>query len=219
MKKKKKNIISSCGEIDEKGLLFSFEEFVACSVTAECRVDLIEPIRKNRFSHIPISRVFQFSLASKMADEPKIDSIEAVLNDENIYPALINHIFLPKNLPGEQAENFDEHEFCLLLLMNDIVSNFGKIVPKSTKKLFETMYDIESVDDLKTKKIAKAINHLKPGEMFAFYIRAQNCGFSLYVPEDESNRPKEEILSTFEVSMRNETVYSNSSDIQVSTSL
>lgn len=151
-----------------------------------------------------------------MKNELKNDPMQIIIANKSNYLALIDHIFLPKQLPGEEADNLAEHEFSLLVLIADVVTKFGSIVPKHTKKMFRTMRDIEGTPLLKPKNISAAIEALEPGEMFGLYIRGQNCGINIFVPKDESSPPKELILSTFEVSLRNEIVYSNLSDVEVS---
>lgn len=143
------------------------------------------------------------------------DNIQAFLAKESNFMALINHIFLPKKLPSGEDEAIIAHEFGLLLLMRDTVLNFEDIITSNTRKWIETTFEIESESPLNVQRISSAINELQPGEMFTLYIRWQNCGLSVFVPNDGTSPPENVIVSTFEPSLKNEIVYSNLSDIQV----
>lgn len=74
------------------------------------------------------------------------------------------------------------------------------------------MRKLHCVNEVDPKKIVKQISSLRRGDMFAMYIREQNCGLFIHMAEDS-----EAILSTFQTSLPNEIIYGNdiNGDIQV----
>lgn len=149
------------------------------------------------------------------------DAMDIVFADQTNFTALIEIIFLPKKISGYTSERLIEHEGNLLKMLMNTVTNFGSTLPKNSQKIISRMYDAEHEPHLKVEKL---LNYLQPGkiesnQMIGIYVRAQNCGLTIFAPKDEFNesgKPEHLILSTFEASLRNEIVYSNLSDIQVS---
>lgn len=83
-------------------------------------------------------------------------SMERIFAKSSNYFAAVNHIFLPKKLPDKESTELIEQESCLLQLISDTILEL-EYVPDNTKKLIQTMCDIECTAQLDTNKISEAI--------------------------------------------------------------
>lgn len=133
----------------------------------------------------------------------------------NLFELMVQEVFLTRNLPDSyDANKVHEHEARMLALMADIIQKLKSELPKSTQDLFQTWSFFQCRPQLEAVEILNAIASLQKGDMFALYIHKQNCGFSLYIPHDVSNKDKA-IVSTFPVSLRNEQIMLTDNDLQV----
>ncbi len=134
---------------------------------------------------------------------------------EKSFELMINEVFLPKKLPEfYDAAKAYHHETRMLALMADLIQELSDELPKSTQNLFQTWSFLQCRQYLEPPQLQNAIASLKDGEMFALYIRQQNCGFCIYIPRGKENE-NQAIVSTFPVSLENSLVMSNGNDLQV----
>lgn len=110
---------------------------------------------------------------------------------------LITHVFLPLKLPGATSDNLVKEENHLLSLMQRTIDEYH-FIPKiaQTRSLFDTWVKVQ-VNQCGTRD---AIQNLQPGQLFALYVRAQNCGLLISIPKQ---RPIDIIWSTFPASNKN----------------
>lgn len=135
--------------------------------------------------------------------------------NKNLFELMIHEVFLPKKLPDfYDATKAYNHETRLLALMADLIQEMTKELPKSTHNMFQTWSFLQCRQYLEPPELQNAISSLKSGEMFALYIRQQNCGFCLYIPPGK-NYNNRAIVSTFPLSLENSLVMSNENDLQV----
>lgn len=137
--------------------------------------------------------------------------------NKKLFELMIHEVFLPKKLPDAyDATKAYKHEARILALMADIVQELSDVLPKSTHNLFQRWSFLQCRRKLEAPEMQNAIASLKDGEMFALYIRQQNCGFCLYIPHDQDNNNNNKaIVSTFPVSLENTLIMSNMNDVQV----
>lgn len=123
---------------------------------------------------------------------------------------MFEHVFLPRRL---QARQGDLHQMELELLAK--FNEFTKLTHFKVGYMFENMKQLHCGNAINPKVLSQQLGNLKPGEMLGIYVRAQNCGFFIHMPETE--RANEVTLATFSASLPNEIIYGNSinGDIQV----
>lgn len=137
--------------------------------------------------------------------------------NKKLFELMIHEVFLLKKLPDfYDATKAYYHETRMLALMADVIQELSEELPKSTHKLFQTWSFLQCNPHLEAPETQNAIASLKGGDMFALYIRGQNCGFCLYIPRDHEDFKNKAIVSTFPVSLENSIIMSNENDLQVS---
>lgn len=137
--------------------------------------------------------------------------------NKKLFELMVHEVFLPKKLPEfYNASKAYLHESRLLALMADVIQELSNELPKSTHNMFQTWSFLQCpCQSLEAPEMQNAIASLKHGDMFALYIRQQNCGLCLYIPQDQQYENKA-IVSTFPVSLENSLIMSNMNDLQVS---
>lgn len=128
-----------------------------------------------------------------------------------MHESLLNHIVLPRFLPQSASIEFHSHELELLMRMMQNVENFAEYISPSTIKMCRSLLEVHRTQ---TKKvIAQQIRDLTPGDTFAMFIRRQNCGIMIHIPQSGSNA----IVATFPGKLRPEEVYrrGHQSDLEV----
>lgn len=113
---------------------------------------------------------------------------------------LIPHVFLPLKLPRETSKNLVKEENHLLSLMQQTIADYH-FIPEiaETRSLFDTWVNVQ----VNQRGTREAIRNLQPGQLFALYVRAQNCGLLISIPKQS---PDDIIWSTFPASNKNFTV-------------
>lgn len=120
--------------------------------------------------------------------------------DHHIVKRLIPHVFLPLKLPGAITESIISEEKHLLLMLQQIIEQHKHIAQiDETCNVFQSWVKVQVHDC----EITGQIKSLRPGQLFALYVRAQNCGLLVSVPKQY---PDEIIWSTFPASQKNEVV-------------
>lgn len=119
------------------------------------------------------------------------------MDDDFPVSKLIPHVFLPLKLPGKISKSLITDENHLLSLLLQTIREY-EFIPqiKETCSLFETWFEVQING-------CDKIQNLQPGQMFALYVRAQNCGLLISIPKHSSN---DIIWSTFPASQRSKTV-------------
>lgn len=141
------------------------------------------------------------------------ESIKRVRFQEN----LLNHIVLPRVLPQEKSKDLEQEELALLSNVKNAVQDCQEWLPATTVQLFESFERVHKT--CTPESIANEIKELKPGHTFAMFVRRQNCGFFIYMPEDgnseESSDMKTVVVATFPGNFHPKEIYEHSSDLQV----
>lgn len=127
------------------------------------------------------------------------------MDDNIVIAGLIRHVFLPLRLPGPVSGNIIAEENCLLSLLLQTIRETQRVIPqiKKTLTVFETWVDVQGNGNSEPSRISNAIKTMQPGQMYALYVRAQNCGLLISIPEGRSDSI---IWSTFPASQKSETV-------------
>lgn len=129
------------------------------------------------------------------------------------YRDMVDHIFLPRQIKAVGA-NLHYVESSLLKHVADFIESVecANMCTPAIQRLFSNMKALHYVDEINPKEISNQISNLHRGDMFAMYVREQNCGLFIHMAEDA-----EAILSTFQASLPNEIIYGNNTngDIQV----
>lgn len=133
---------------------------------------------------------------------------------------MVTHVVWPRKLPTKVADFPPETP--LIALMTDTLESMENAMDifASSSKLFRGIYNTNTSPHADI--IMAELNRLKRGDMFAFYLKEQNCGFSVYVPpsannsDDATARPESAIVSTFPLLIPIEEIYeAKHSDFQV----
>lgn len=119
---------------------------------------------------------------------------------EDIGKRLIPHVFLPLKLPDEISDFLISEENQLLWSLQQTIQRY-EIIPQiqQTCSVFKTWVQIQTRDF----EIGDQIRTLQPGQLFALYVRAQNCGLIISIPKHD---PNEIVWSTFPASQKNHDV-------------
>lgn len=127
------------------------------------------------------------------------------MDDNILLKELIPHVFLPLQLPGKASVNTIAEENSLLSLLLQTIRESLEFIPqiKKTLSIFETWNEIQANGERGPSSISNAIQTMQHGQLFALYVRAQNCGLLISIPE---GRPDTIIWSTFPASQRSDTV-------------
>lgn len=143
--------------------------------------------------------------------------------DEDIeekYKILLNHVVLPRFLPQIRSNYLHREELCLMSLMTQIVSENDLLtqhIPSTTVKMFNMLNQLHT--NLSPEIVAEQIRTLKPKETFGMFVRRQNCGIMIHMPEKvldpESVQSNRVIVATFPGKIHPKHIYENDSDIQV----
>lgn len=137
------------------------------------------------------------------------------MNMEHSYEELLYHIILPRTLPDAKSENHEKRDLNFLSLMSETIQNLSEKIPSPTVRMFASL---NRIYDNRTKEtISQEINELKPGEIFAMFVRRQNCGLMIYMPPIDENgcQSTNVIVSTFPGNLHPVEIYKYPSDLQV----
>lgn len=128
------------------------------------------------------------------------------------FEGLIQNVFLIRKLSDAYDWNkVIDYDNSIMALMADVIKGFEEHLPCSTRKLIDTMANIQPTFNKST--ISETITTLRRGEMFGLYIREQNCGFCLYFPQSYNDRA---VVATFPASLPNQVILTSPNDVQVS---
>lgn len=125
---------------------------------------------------------------------------------------MIDHVFLPRKLPGKPLDLHNTESNLLESITTVIESLESEAIPSAVQRLFTNMRQLHCIDELRPKAISEQMKKLKMGEMLGIYVREQNCGLFIHMASDD-----EVTISTFSASLPNEMVYGSNinGDIQV----
>ncbi len=134
------------------------------------------------------------------------------MEDDILNTQLIPHVFLPLKLPGQASANLIAEENHLLSLFHKTIRDY-RFIPQiiETCSAFETWFNVQVKNKSSCEDVKDAIQSLKPGQLFALYVRAQNSGLLISIPKDS---PLDIIWSTFPASHKNNEITGKSKKIQ-----
>lgn len=132
---------------------------------------------------------------------------------------MIDHVFLPRNLPVDVAiSRLERTEKCLVGTLCDVINEFKTInIPESVKKLFVNLERLYLGDRFDASILSEQIGDLQAKQMMGVYMRKANCG--LFLMRTQSTDAL--IAATFQANLTNETIYGDverpniNNDIQV----
>lgn len=131
------------------------------------------------------------------------------------YEYLLQHVVLPRTLPDEYPEYQDDLELRLLKQFVENLENCSNWIPPATVRLFQCL---RRTHETRTpENITKEINRLQPGEAFAMFIRQQNTGLLMFMPQEQSNGygNKDVNIVTFPGNLNLGNIYNYPSDFMV----
>lgn len=122
----------------------------------------------------------------------------------------VDHVFLPRKLPGSQSKDLETHESFLLGHVSKVLtkSALAPLISKTTKQLFKTWAGIQADRVPNEEDISSALGQLATGNMFGYYVRAQNAAFLISI---ESSA--EAIIATFPAALKADQIMSSVSVI------
>lgn len=128
--------------------------------------------------------------------------------------ALMYHVVLPRVLPSKSSDFLHETESDLIDNMVKIAEKWTRFFPRETLQMLRKLRNFH--DECLWEIVKHDINHLKPSESFAIFVRAQHCGIMIHVPKDEIvGDVQNVIVSTFPGRLDAKEIYSHESDIEV----
>lgn len=131
------------------------------------------------------------------------------------YEYLLHHVVLPRTLPDEYPVNQEELELRLLKQFVENLENCSKWIPSATVRLFQSLR--QTHETRTPDNITEEINQLQRGDAFAMFVRQQNTGLLIYMPQEQSNDNGIEDLNivTFPGNLNLGNVYNHPSDFMV----
>lgn len=121
---------------------------------------------------------------------------------QNIYEELLYHIVLPRVLPQNKSTNSEQHELALLSRFTDAIRGLKKWISAETVRLFDSF---ERIHVTRTpESISNEIKELRPGQSFVMFVRRQNCGFMIHMPNDENESV---VVCTFPGNLHPKNIY------------
>lgn len=133
------------------------------------------------------------------------------------YEYLLHHVVLPRTLPDKYPANQEQLDLQLLTQFVENVENCNtKWIPAATVRLFQSLR--RTHETRSPEQITEEINRLLPGEAFAMFIRQQNTGLLMYMPQEQNNEneTKKDInIVTFPGNLNLENMYKYPSDFMV----
>lgn len=161
----------------------------------------------------------QFNGLNDSNDDPENDLLFEPIRlgrciSTEIHRQMVTHVIWPRKLPSKVTGDDSRHETALIALMVDTLECIAKTNDwlASASKLFLGLYNMNTSPDAQI--IASEIHRLKAGDMFGYFAKGQNCGFSIYLPAtgdsstDPTTTPTSAIVSTFPVLIPFEEIYS-----------
>ncbi|XP_031636747.1 uncharacterized protein LOC116349465 [Contarinia nasturtii] len=125
---------------------------------------------------------------------------------------LIVQIVLPRYFPPERSPNFVAEELELMKRMLQNVESLSDYVPINTVEMLRCLADVHL--KLDPTIIRNKINFLQPGETFAMFVRAQNCGLLIHMLPEAPADSEDIIVATFPAKVHPREVYNNPSDLE-----
>lgn len=122
--------------------------------------------------------------SSELGIEQPLNQLVLSSNEDlNLEYELLNHVLLPRFLPQTKRSDLYEQELELLSRMFEIIRLQNEWIPSQTIDMFQKFNHIQS--DCFPETIFKYINELTPNNLFAMYLKEQNCVFSIYMLDDD----------------------------------
>lgn len=134
-------------------------------------------------------------------------------DSEENHMIFLNHVVLPRFLPQIKSEHLHGEELALISCMvHNVVQNveLANNVPPNTVKMLRGFDEMHRT--LTPDVVSGQISELKPGEIFAMFVRSQNCAVMIHMPLNQSDRV---IVATFPGYLDPKHVSDEDSDIQV----
>lgn len=158
---------------------------------------------------------------------PAVDDDDEIFNtvrfrrciSHSKHQQMIAHVMWPRKLPWKENEAVCQAPFIALMTDTSEFLESSLDCLAGSSKLLRGMFNTTTSNA--SEVIAAEINRLRPGNMFGYFVKEQNCGFSVYVQPvdddgDEAAPPKSAIVSTFQLSIPNEEIYAaEHNDFQV----
>lgn len=146
-------------------------------------------------------------------DEMDVDPDPNEHDIQKEFEMLLKHVVWPRHLPQSKSSNFRNEQIELLSHMAENVDSLSSHLPKKVVILFKRLTEVHKTPT--PKVISNQINALRSGEIFAFFVRRQNCAFIVYRPHASVNHSDNVIVATFPGKLEAKQIHKVAGDIEV----
>lgn len=135
-------------------------------------------------------------------------------SSQTTYENLLNHVVLPRVLPEGYLKDHEQQELSLLSIMVQTVEKNCEWIPSATVRLCQCLKRAHMSRTPET--VSNEISKLQPGETFAMFVRRQNTGLIIHMPNEQvPNAEKTVTVVTFPGNLHPKEIYNHTSDLEV----
>lgn len=135
-------------------------------------------------------------------------------NLQTTFENLLNHVVLPRVLPEGYHKDHEDQEMTLLSIMVQTVEKNSEWIPSATVRLCQRLKRAHMSRTPET--VSTEISKLQPGETFAMFVRRQNTGLMIHMPNEQvPNVEKTVNVVTFPGNVHPKEIYDHTSDLEV----